>query len=373
MSRSKEYPFFIKAAERLEANKETKLPLSRKQQMRVKELARLISPEHPHTLTQYGADIQGKLARLADGMLNQVRARQTEEQIGSILRTLLDRLGEIHPDEIFAAQRGFFARLFGFSSSKAKQKFLARCQKTNQEMERMADTLERLRHQMLRDITMLDVLYTKNKDYFNELDMYIIAAREKLEELREHTLPSLRKKAEESGGDPLQMQEYMDMERFADRLEKKMQDLLISQAIALQTAPQIRLIQENYELLMEKIRASVLTTIPLWKSQVVILLTQLRQQQALAAQRQTMKATKALLKQNAETIHTGNRKMVHEQSHTAAELEAFKEMQEELRTILEETLHIQQEGSEKRRQIEHELSHIEQDMVGKLSKASNIG
>ncbi|MCI1695051.1 toxic anion resistance protein [Aneurinibacillus aneurinilyticus] len=346
--------------------------LSLEQKIRVKELARLISPAHPHTLVHYGADMQDKLARLADNMLNQVRSHQAEEQIGAILHALLDKLREINPDELLTPQRGFIARLFGGSSAKVKQKLLVRCQRTNHEMERMADTLERLRHQMLRDTTMLDVLYAKNREYFNELNVYIAAAREKLEEVREHMIPILRETAEKSGNDPLQIQKLMDMERFADRLEQKLQDLLISQTIALQTAPQIRLIQENHGILMEKIHSSVLSTIPLWKSQMVILLSLLRQQDALIVQRQTSQAVGEALKRNTEVLQKNARKTFDEQERTTAELSAFKETQEELMAVLEETLHIQQEGSEKRRRIEQELGHIEQRTGDKSKHTSHI-
>lgn len=346
--------------------------LSLEQKMRVKELARLISPAHPHTLVHYGADMQDKLARLADNMLNQVRSHQAEEQIGTVLHALLSKLREINPDELLTPQRGFLARLFGGSPAKVKQKLLVRCQRTNHEMERMADTLERLRHQMLRDTTMLDVLYAKNRECFNELNVYIVAAREKLEEVRERIIPTLREKAEKSGNEPLQVQELMDMERFAERLEKKLQDLLISQTIALQTAPQIRLIQENHGMLMEKIRSSVLSTIPLWKSQMVILLSLLRQQDALIVQRQTSQAVGEALKRNTEMLQKNARQTFDEQDRTMAKLNAFKETQEELMTVLEETLHIQREGSEKRRQIEQELEYIEQGTDDQLNQASHI-
>jgi uncharacterized protein YaaN involved in tellurite resistance len=338
------FPFFIKDGKNVETGHEEYSSLSREQQIQVRELVRLLSPENPHTLVQYGSTIQDKLARLADSMLSHVRARQAEEQIGSILHALLDRVQEIKPDTWFTPQRGLLIRLFSPSPIRSKQKLLARCQKTNHEIERMADTLERLRHQMLRDTTMLDVLYARNKEYFNELTIYIAAAKEKVEEVREKVLPALREKIEAAGNDPLQMQKLIDMERFADRLEKKVQDLLISQTIALQTAPQIRLIQENYEMLMGKIHSSVLTTIPLWKSQMVSLLHLFRQQSAYEVT-----------------------------DRTAAELSAFKQVQNELRFVLEETLYIQRKGSEKNRQIEQELTHIGQDMSGKISRAGNTG
>lgn len=355
-----------------EHSQDAALSLSAEQQQRVRELARRISPAQPHTLVQYGADIQDKMARLADSMLNQMRAHQAEEQIGSILHSLLDKVREIRPDDILTPPRGILARLFGTSSTKTKQKMLARCQKTNYEMERMADTLERLRHQMLRDTTMLDVLYARNREYFHELSLYLIAAREKLKEVREVMLPAMREKAEQSG-ESMQMQELLDMERFADRLEKKVQDLLISQSIALQTAPQIRMIQENHEMLMEKIRSSILTTIPLWKSQMVILLSLLRQQGALSLQRQMTQESDAVLRKNTEALKSAVKQTDREQGYAAAEVEAFRETQEELLTVIEQTLHIQRESSEKRRQVEQALVHIEQDTGGKLGQASRLG
>ncbi|MBN6187190.1 toxic anion resistance protein [Aneurinibacillus sp. BA2021] len=355
-----------------EQRREAELTLSVEQRQRVQELARRISPAQPHSLVQYGADIQEKMARLADSMLNQMRSHQTEEQIGSILHTLLDKLREIEPDDILAPPRGILARIFRASAAKTKQKMLARCQKTNYEMERMADTLERLRHQMLRDTTMLDVLYERNREYFHELSLYLAAAREKLKEVRETVLPAMRKRVEESE-DPIQMQELMDMERFADRLEKKAQDLLISQTIAFQTAPQIRMIQENHEMLMEKIRSSILTTIPLWKSQMVILLSLLRQQGALSLQHEITRESDAALREGARALKEAARSTAREQGRAVAEVEAFKDTQEELVTVIEQTLHIQQESSKKRRQVEQALVHIEQDAGTKLDQARSIG
>ncbi|AMA71534.1 MULTISPECIES: toxic anion resistance protein [Aneurinibacillus] len=331
--------------------------LSPQQQIQVKELMFYLTPTKPHVLTQYGAEVQQKMAELADNMLNQVRIQRVEEQIGAILRNLLAKIKEVQPDKLFEEKRGFLNRLFNGSVVKSKERLLVQYQKANYEIERMADMLERLRHQMLRDSTMLEVLYERSREYFNELNIYIVAAREKLKELQQYTLPNLRSKleAEVAEGDPLKMQELIDMERFADRLEKKLQDLLISQTVALQTAPQIRLIQENYEMLMEKIQSSILTTIPLWKSQMVILLSLVRQRDVLAVQRQAVSASGTLLKQTSAALKEADREISQEQELMIAELEAFKETQRGLLAVVEETLHMQQEGSAKRRQIEQDM------------------
>jgi uncharacterized protein YaaN involved in tellurite resistance len=330
------------------------ISLSAEQKAQVQALVRQIMPQHPHALTHYGTEVQDKLARVADSMLHHIRTQEVADHIGNLLKHLMEKLRDVQPDKLFVEKRGFLARLLGSSFEKTRVKLLSQYQKTNHEIERMADTLERMRHQMLRDLTMLDVLHQKNKEYFYELTVYIAAAREKLQELKIYALPELQEKMQASGNDPLRAQDVTDMMRFIDRLEKKLQDLMISQTMALQTATQIRLIQENGQMLMEKIRSSILTAIPLWKSQVVILLTLVRQQKTLATQRKLMRATGTLLERNSELLKSGSHDVLEEQDRAIRELHAFKQMREELLLVLEDTLAIQREGSEKRKRIEQD-------------------
>lgn len=243
----------------------------------VQELVTRIRMENPQALLQFGASVQGQLARLADQMLGYVRERNTPEQISVLLYDLVSRLEEANPDALLNGARGFWSRLFRTSPRKVLEKKLAHYQCIGSEVEQLADILERLRHQMLRDLTMLDMMYQKYEVQYSEMDVYIAAVRQKRIEVDEQLLPMLEQRLA-SSGDVMDAQAVTDARSFSDRLAARENDLLVSQTIALQALPQIRLIQENHRILIDKIQSSILLTIPLWKNQMMALLTLCRQQ-----------------------------------------------------------------------------------------------
>jgi uncharacterized protein YaaN involved in tellurite resistance len=212
---------------------------------------------------------------------------------------------------------------------------------------------------------LLEQLYDTNKDYFQALNVYIAAGEIKLEEIHEKTIPALKQEAEATN-DQMKFQDVKDMIQFADRLDKRLYDLKLSREITIQSAPQIRLIQNTNQALVEKIQSSIMTAIPLWKNQVAIALTLIRQRHAVEAQKQVSKTTNELLLKNAEMLKTNTIETARENERGLVDIETLKKTQESLITTLEETLRIQEEGRTKRRLAEQELASMENELRLKL-------
>jgi uncharacterized protein YaaN involved in tellurite resistance len=225
--------------------------------------------------------------------------------------------------------------------------------------------LDRAKLQLIRDITTLDTMYEKNLDYLKQLDIYIMAGSLKLKDLNDKVMPELKEKAQRTG-DAMDAQRVKDMAELISRFEKKIHDLKLSRMIAIQSAPQIRLIQNNDQTLVEKIQSSIMNTIPLWKNQIAIAITMLRQQSALRLQRDVTNATNNLLARNSEMLKTSSIDIARENERGIVDIETLKKVNEDLIITLEETLKIQQEGREKRAQVEIELKTMENDIKNKL-------
>jgi uncharacterized protein YaaN involved in tellurite resistance len=219
---------------------------------------------------------------------------------------------------------------------------------------------------LLRDITMLDQLYEKNLEYLKDLDLFIAAGIMKLEELRAARLPELEAAAKASN-DPADAQKLNDFNQFLVRFEKKLHDLKLSRMIAIQTAPQVRLIQNNDQALVEKIQSSILTTIPLWKNQIVIAISLLRQRKALGVQKAVTDATNELLTKNSEMLKAGSVAVAAETERGIVEIETLKKVNDDLISTIEETIRIQEDGKAKRAQAETELRQLESDLKNKLA------
>ena len=246
---------------------------------------------------------------------------------------------------------------------------MQRYEKLEVQIDHIEQQLEQARMQMLKDITMFDGLYEKNLEYFQELQIYIAAGEEKLKELREITLPKLHAEAS-AKGDPMSAQAVRDFEDTVNRFEKKIHDLKLSKTIAIQTAPQIRLIQNNDKMLVDKIQTAVLSTIPLWKSQIVIALGLHRQETVLQMQRSVTDATNTLLTKNAELLKQNSVDVARESERGIVDLETLKKVNTDLISTIEETIKIQQEGRAARQNAEAELAGIEQQLRKTLLEAS---
>lgn len=330
---------------------------------RAYQLANQIDPKNQTSISLYGTQAQSKLMNFSSTMLDHVKSGNIGE-IGEIITDLMKKLDQVNPDELQVEKRNIFSRMFG-KMSRSVNEILARYQKTGAQIDRITVRLEHCKNTLIKDNTLLDQMYEKNKEYFQALNIYIAAGEVKLEELHTKLIPELKRKAEQSG-DQMAYQEVNDMIQFADRLEKRLHDLKLSRQITIQSAPQIRMIQNTNQTLMEKIQTSITTAIPLWKNQIAIALTLLRQRRAVEAQKQVSQTTNDLLLKNSEMLKTNSIEVAKENERGIVDIETLKKTQENLVSTLEETLRIQAEGRAKRHQAEQELVTMEEQLKQKL-------
>lgn len=338
-----------------------KLPAERQEQ--AKQLAAKIDANDAQSVISYGSAAQAKLSEFSQSMLNHVQA-QDIGPVGDSLTELMYRLQEANPDELRAGEGNIFQRVFG----KVKQSIYevtAKYQKIGAQIDKISVKLDKEKDGLLKDNLMLEQLYQKNKDYFDALNIYIAAGELKMEELQTTIIPEAMKRAEETG-DQMDVQIANDYTQFLDRLDKRTHDLRLARQITIQQASQIRLIQNTNQALAEKIQASIATAIPLWKNQVVIALTLLRQKDAVTAQRQVSETTNDLLKKNSEMLKISAIETAKENERGIVDIETLQTTQNDLIETIQETLRIQKEGKEKRRHAEVELGHMEEDLKQKL-------
>ncbi|MDT2596680.1 toxic anion resistance protein [Enterococcus dongliensis] len=343
-----------------------KLPEERQAQAR--ELAKKIDINDSQAVIGYGATAQTKLSEFSQSMLNTVSA-QDIGPIGDSLNQLMYRLNEANPDELRVGEGNIFQKMFG----KVKQsiyEITTKYQKIGAQIDKIATKLNVEKDGLLRDNQMLETLYNKNKDYFDALNIYIAAAELKIEELKLTTIPEATEKAQASG-DQMDVQIVNDYTQFLDRLDKRTYDLKLARQITIQQAPQIRLIQNTNQALAEKIQASINTAIPLWKNQVAIALTLLRQKDAATAQRQVSETTNDLLKKNSEMLKISTIETAKENERGIVDLDTLQQTQNDLVETLEETLRIQKEGRERRQAAEIEIGHMENDLKQKLMELNS--
>ncbi|MBX9436480.1 toxic anion resistance protein [Bacillus paralicheniformis] len=337
--------------------------LSEEKRRQAFQLAEQIDPKQHDSMTLYGTQAQSKLLNFSHEMLEHVQKKDIGE-IGQVLSDLMKKLEQVSPDELKTEKRNFFSRFFG-RVSHSVQEVLSRYQKTGAQIDRISVKLEHSKSALINDNKMLERLYEKNKEYYEALNVYIAAGQLKLEELKHQTIPELKEKSK-TEHHHMAVQDVNDMIQFADRLEKRVYDLTLSRQITLQSAPQIRLIQHTNQVLAEKIQSSIMTAIPLWKNQVAIALTLLRQRRAVEAQKKVSATTNELLLKNAEMLKANTIETAKENERGFIDIETLKQVQDNLIGTLEETLKIQEEGRSKRLQAEEEIRAMEDDLKAKL-------
>ena len=332
-------------------------------QEQAKQLASQIDVNDAQAVIIYGANAQSKLSEFSQSMLSHVQANDIGP-IGDSLNELMYRLQEANPDELRAGEGNFFQRMFG----KVKQsiyEITAKYQKIGAQIDKVAVKLEHEKDGLIKDNQMLEQMYQKNKDYFDALNIYIAAGELKIDELQNQIIPQAVAKAQDSG-DQMDVQIVNDYPQFLDRLEKRTHDLRLTRQVTIQQAPQIRLIQNTNQVLAEKIQSSIHTAIPLWKNQVVIALTLLRQKDAVTVQRQVSETTNDLLKKNAELLKVSAIETAKENERGIIDIETLQKTQDDLIETIQETLRIQKEGKEKRQAAEIELGVMEENLKQKL-------
>lgn len=312
---------------------------------------------------QFGTPAQRNISDFADSILNTVRSKDSG-YVGELLQQLITDIKDA--DLSGTEDSGFLEKIPILGRVKNNlERLKARYEKLEVQIGQIEGKLDQAKMEMLKDIGMFDMMYEKNLEYFRELNLYIIAGEERIAQLRREDIPGLRSQAAASS-DPMAAQLVHDLEENVNRFEKKVHDLKLSRTIAVQTAPQIRLIQNNDKLLVDKIQTAVLNTIPIWKSQIVIALGLSRQQKVLDLNREISRTTNELLRRNSELLKTNTIETAKETERSVVDVETLKKTNEDLIFAIEETISIQKEGRAKRQEAEREIGRLEEELKNVL-------
>lgn len=337
--------------------------LTPEEQDKAKQLAEQIPVGNYEAIITYGANAQNELSRFSHKMLDHVQSKDIGP-VGDVLSDLMGKLSEIDPEDLSEKKKSGLSRLFK-KATRSIQEMMTKYQKLSTQIDRIGVQLEHSKRGLLEDVQMLDSLYEQNKTYFQALNVYIAAAELKRDEIANVIIPEMQRKAELSN-DQMAFQEVNDMGQFLDRLEKRLYDLQLSRQITIQSAPQIRMIQQTNQTLAEKIQSSIMTSIPLWKNQIAIALTLNRQRKAVESQRLVTKTTNDLLLKNSEMLKVNSIETAKENERGIIEIDTLKKTQENLIQTIEETLVIQADGRAKRKAAEVEIARMEEELKQRL-------
>lgn len=331
--------------------------LSEEERRAVQAFAAQIDLTNSAAVLQYGAGTQKKMADFSESALENVRTKDFGE-VGDLLSDVVKELKGFEEEE-----KGMFG-IFRKTSNKI-QSMKIKYAKAETNINQICKMLESHQVQLLKDIAILDKMYDLNLTYFKELSMYVLAGKRKLEEVRSTSLPELFRKAQQTGLAE-DAQAARDLDAMCSRFEKKLHDLELTKTVSMQTAPQIRLVQGNNTIMVEKIQSTIVNTIPLWKSQMVLALGVEHSTQAAAAQRQVTDMTNELLKKNADKLKIATIETARESERGIVEIDTLKHTNETLISTLDEVMQIQQEGRRKRAEAEAEIRRLEQELKAKL-------
>lgn len=332
--------------------------LTEEERRQVDAFASQIDLTNSTLVLQYGAGTQKKMADFSESALENVRSKDLGE-VGELLSGVVTELKSFDEEE----EKGFFG--FFKKTSNKIQAMKAKYAKAEENVSQIVKALEKHQVQLMKDTALLDKMYELNLTYFKELSMYILAGKKKLAEVRNTRLAELTAKAQTSGL-PEDAQAAKDLDSMCSRFEKKIHDLELTRMISIQTAPQIRLVQNNDTLMVEKIQSTIVNTIPLWKSQMVLALGVEHSSQAAAAQRQVTDMTNELLRKNAEKLKMATTETARESERGIVDMDTLKATNESLISTLDEVMNIQKEGRQKRQEAEAELRNMEQELKKKL-------
>ena len=332
--------------------------LTPEEQKMVNDFAAKIDIENTNQILQYGAGTQKKMADFSDTALENVKTQDLGE-IGELISNVVGELKDFDVQE-----EGKFFGFFRKQTSKIEN-LKNKYDKAQANVEKITDSLQQHQVRLMKDSAMLDKMYEQNLNYFKELTMYILAGKKKLEETRNGKLAEMKNKAALSGL-PEDAQAARDLDEKCSRFEKKLHDLELTRTIAMQTAPQIRLIQNNDTVMVEKIQTTIVNTIPLWKSQMVLALGIAHSAEAAQAQRQVTDITNELLRKNAETLHMATVETAKESERGIVDLETLQKTNADLIQTLDDVMRIQMEGRQKRQAAEMEMHRMEEELKSNL-------
>jgi uncharacterized protein YaaN involved in tellurite resistance len=344
--------------------------LSPEELEQAKTLMQQLDQGNSQSVLEYGAKAQAKIGDFSQNVLNQVQSSDLGE-VGGTLSDLMFQLQEADTNDLIGEDPGFFGKIFK-KVKKSIFEVTQKYQKLGAGIDKISAKLNVEQQGLLQDNKMLEGLYDENLNFYRALNVYIAGAELKMQELDQTIIPQARKEAEEANEaeNALAVQNVSDLEAFRNRLDKRAYDLKLARQITIQQAPQIRLIQNTNQELAEKIQTSINTAIPLWKNQVAVALTLLKQRDALASQRMVTETTNDLLVKNSEMLKTGSIEAAKENERGVVDIETLRTTQQNLISTIQETIRIQAEGSEKRRQGEQQLAVMEEEIKAKLLEVS---
>lgn len=314
-------------------------------------------------ISHFGSEIQASIAKFADGILEGVKTKDTGA-VGTNLTTLLSTIQGVDMDTLQEKQGARKIPILGrFIKSAETTKI--KLQSITETVDRIVVSLDTARKELIRDVNVLDALYNKNLEYLRSLEMYIAAGEVRHKELSETILVQLRSRAEQTR-DMLDIQKYNDFSQALNEMEKRIHDLRLSREIALQTLPQIRLLQSNDKILANKIQSSILTTIPIWKNQIALSISLNKQKTALELQKKVSETTEDMLKKNAELLKMNSIEIAKESERGVISIETLRETHTKLIETISESMKIYEEGKQKRLAVEQELLQLENTQKQKL-------
>lgn len=339
--------------------------LTAEDQQQLDEIVSQIDITDPVLSIAYGAKTMNAMSRFSESMMQEVRAKDAGE-IGQQLTTMLGKVKSIDLT-VFEQKKGLLESLplIGKMFSKL-ERTLMEYQTLAQQVDTISNKLQDTIVELLRNIATLEQLFIRNSEYFKQISLHIIAGKKKIEQIQASDLPQAQAKAEQSG-DAMDAQLVRDLVNGIQRFERRLHDLLLSRTFAIQTAPQIRLMQNNSQSLAEKIQSSILTTIPIWKSQIVLALSLNSQRQAAKLQKDVADTTNEMLRRNAEMLELGSIETATEVERSIIDIDTLRDVQNRLLNTLEETLSIASNARQRRAEVEKELGGMEQELRTKLA------
>lgn len=342
------------------------MPDAAPSEQKVTAIASAINFDDPTLTISYGSKTMNEIAKFADSLLANVRVKDAGP-VGASLEELMGKVKDIDVTQIAKQEKSLLSSipLIGglFNSM---ERTLARFDTLLDQVEGISDKLESAMFGLLKDIQVLEQLYTYNKNFYEDLTAAIVAGERRLQEARSKELPALEEAARQSGS-ALDAQKVHDFAERLNRFERRLHDLKLSRTITLQTAPQIRMIQNNDQILAEKIQTSILATIPIWKNQMVLALSIHGQHKAAQLQKEVADTTNALLSKNAEMLQASTTAAAREVERSIVDVETLRDVHSRLLATIAETLNIAQQGRQRRRDVEQELIHMEEDLKKQLT------
>lgn len=325
---------------------------------KIEKISNDIDPKDNNGLIMYGTNLQNDMAQFSNQILDDIKSKNAGE-IGKSLSELMVQLKSIDPNDL-NPKKNIFTKLFK-QTKNAVDNVMAQSQTVASNVDNITRELDMHKSNLIRDIEYLDGLYEKNQDYFKEVSIYIEGAKRKRDQLRNENIPALKEKTQNSDNH-LIAQEIADVEQFVDRLDKKIHDLQVSRQVSIQTASQLRIIQNVNQTTVEKIQSAILNSVPIWRNQLSIALTLFRQKNAIESANLMTEMTNEMLKTNASMLKQNAIETAKQNERGIIDIETLKQTQRDVIETVRTTIDTQREGSLKRQQIEKELELLEEDL-----------